>query len=82
MINLNNLATSWLTEGSEFDLLPGKEFSFLYIIFLVYKTKINGRPDPLRWPRGISNSKKLALTYLTSGGGRTVGIFTLWTNSH
>jgi hypothetical protein len=40
----------------------------------VQKTEINGRGDPLRWPRYTpSIRKKLALTSPT-GGGRSVGI--------
>ena len=40
----------------------------------VQKTEINGRGDPLRWPRDTPlSAKKLALT-LPTGGGRSVGI--------
>jgi hypothetical protein len=39
----------------------------------VYKTKINGRGDLLRWPRDTLYSLKLALTSPTSGG-RSDGI--------
>jgi hypothetical protein len=34
---------------------------------------INGRGDPLRWPRDTIYPQKLALTWPTSGG-RSVGI--------
>jgi hypothetical protein len=47
----------------------------------VLKTDINGRGDPLRWPRDILYPQKLALTSLTSGG-RSVGIVHLRTKSH
>ena len=39
----------------------------------VQKTEINGRGDPLRWPRDTFYPQKLALTSPT-GGGRSVGI--------
>jgi hypothetical protein len=39
----------------------------------VLKTEINGRGDPLRWPRDTLYPQKLALVSLTSGG-RSVGI--------
>jgi hypothetical protein len=39
------------------------------------KTEINGRGDPLRWPRDTLYPQKLALASLTSGG-RSVGIVT------
>jgi hypothetical protein len=44
------------------------------------KTEINGRGDPLRWPRDTLYPQKLALTSLTSGG-RSVGIVRLRTTS-
>jgi hypothetical protein len=47
----------------------------------VLKTEINGRGDPLRSPRDNLYPPKLALVSLTSGG-RSVGIFRLWTTSH
>jgi hypothetical protein len=34
----------------------------------VLKTDINGRRDPLRWPRDTLYPQKLALTSPTSGG--------------
>jgi hypothetical protein len=39
----------------------------------VYKTEINDRRNPLRWPRDTLYPQKLALTSPTSGG-RSVGI--------
>ena len=39
----------------------------------VQKTEINGRGDPLRWPRDTLYPQKLALTSPT-GGVRSVGI--------
>jgi hypothetical protein len=39
----------------------------------VYKTEINDRGNPLRWPRDTLYPQKLALTSPTSGG-RSVGI--------
>jgi hypothetical protein len=47
----------------------------------VLKTEINGRGDPLRWPRNTLYLQKLALASLTSGG-RSVGIVHLRTTSH
>jgi hypothetical protein len=47
----------------------------------VLKTDINGRGDPLRWPRDALYPQKLALASLTSGG-RAVGIVRLRTTSH
>jgi hypothetical protein len=47
----------------------------------VLKTEINGRGDPLRWPRDALYPQKLALTSPTSGG-RSVGIVRLRTTSH
>jgi hypothetical protein len=47
----------------------------------VLKTEINGRGDPLRWPRDTLYPQKLALASLTSGG-RSVGIVRLRTTSH
>jgi hypothetical protein len=40
------------------------------------KTEINGRGDPLRWPRDKLYTQKLTLTSPTSGG-RSVGIVRL-----
>jgi hypothetical protein len=40
-------------------------------------TEINGRGDPLRWPRDTLYPQKLALTSPTSGG-RSIGIVRLW----
>jgi hypothetical protein len=40
------------------------------------KNEINGRGDPLRWPRDTPFPKKLTLTSPTSGG-RSVGIVRL-----
>jgi hypothetical protein len=48
---------------------------------LVLTTEINGRWDPLRWPRDTLYPQKLALTSLTSDG-RSVGIVRLRTTSH
>jgi hypothetical protein len=39
----------------------------------VYKTEINGRGGPLRWPRDTLYPQKFALTSPTSGD-RSVGI--------
>jgi hypothetical protein len=47
----------------------------------VYKTEINGRGDPLRWPRDTLYPLKLALTSPTSGG-RSVGIVRWWAKGH
>jgi hypothetical protein len=44
------------------------------------KIKINGRGDPLRWPRNTLYLQKLALTSPTSGG-RSVGIVCLRTKA-
>jgi hypothetical protein len=43
--------------------------------------RINGRGDPLRWPRDTLYPQKLALTSPTSGG-RSVGIVRLRTKDH
>jgi hypothetical protein len=45
------------------------------------ENRINGRGDPLRWPRHTLYPQKLALTSPTSGG-RSVGIVRLRTTSH
>jgi hypothetical protein len=45
------------------------------------ENRINGRGDPLRWPRDTLYPQKLALTSPT-GGGRSVGIVCLRTKSH
>jgi hypothetical protein len=42
--------------------------------------EINGRGDPLRWPRDTLYPQKLVLTSLT-GGGRSVGIVHLRTKA-
>jgi hypothetical protein len=47
----------------------------------VLKTDINGRRDPLHWPRDTLYPQKFALTSPTSGG-RSVGIVRLRTKSH
>jgi hypothetical protein len=47
----------------------------------VLKSEINGRGDPLRWPRDTLYRQKLALILPTSGG-RSVGIVRLLTKSH
>jgi hypothetical protein len=47
----------------------------------VKETEINGREDPLRWPRDTLYPQKSALTSLTCGG-RSVGIIRLWTKGH
>jgi hypothetical protein len=47
----------------------------------VLKTEINGRGDPLRWPRDTLYLQKLALASLKSGG-RSVGIVRLRTTNH
>jgi hypothetical protein len=49
------------------ELLEGK------VAAPVYKTEINDRGKPLRWPRDTLNPRKSALTSPTSGG-RSVGI--------
>jgi hypothetical protein len=54
---------------------------FLKVAAPVLKTEINGRGDPLRWPRNTLYPQKLALASLTSGG-RSVGIVRLRTTSH
>jgi hypothetical protein len=46
----------------------------------VYKTEINDRGNPLRWPRDTLYPQKLALTSPTSGG-RSVGIVRLRTKA-
>jgi hypothetical protein len=43
--------------------------------------RINGRGDPLRWPRDTLYPQKLAITSPTSGG-RSVGIVRLRTKGH
>jgi hypothetical protein len=45
------------------------------------ENRINGRGDPLRWPRDTLYPQKLALTSPTSGG-RSVGIVRLRTKGH
>jgi hypothetical protein len=45
------------------------------------ENRINSRGDPLRWPRDTLYPQKLALTSPT-GGGRSVGIVSLWTKDH
>jgi hypothetical protein len=45
------------------------------------ENRINGRRDPLRWPRDTLCPQKLAITSPTSGG-RSVGIVRLRTKSH
>jgi hypothetical protein len=45
------------------------------------KNRINGRGEPLRWPRATLYPQKLALTWPTSGG-RSVGIVCVRTKSH
>jgi hypothetical protein len=45
------------------------------------ENRINGREDPLRWPRNTLYPRKLALTSPTSGG-RSVGIVRLRTKGH
>jgi hypothetical protein len=47
----------------------------------VLKTEINGRGDPLRWPRDTLYPQKLELASLTSGG-RWVGIVRLRSTNH
>jgi hypothetical protein len=46
----------------------------------VYKTEINGRGDPLRWPRDTLYPQNIALTSPTSGS-RSVGIVRLRTKA-
>jgi hypothetical protein len=46
-----------------------------------WKTEINGRGDPMRWPRDTLYPQKLALTSPTSGG-HLVGIVHLRTKGH
>jgi hypothetical protein len=46
----------------------------------VYKPEINGRGDPLRWPRDTLHPRKLALTSPTSGS-HSVGIVRLRTET-
>jgi hypothetical protein len=45
------------------------------------ENRINGRGDPLRWPRDTLYPQKLALTLPTSGG-RSVGVVCLRTKGH
>jgi hypothetical protein len=45
------------------------------------ENRINGRGDPLRWPRDTLYPQKMALTSPTSGD-RSVGIVHLRTRSH
>jgi hypothetical protein len=45
------------------------------------ENRINGRGDPLRWPRDTLYPQKLSLTSPTSGG-RSVGIVRLRTKGH
>jgi hypothetical protein len=45
------------------------------------ENRINGRGDPLRWPRDTFYPQKLALAWPTSGC-RSVGIVRLRTKSH
>jgi hypothetical protein len=45
------------------------------------ENRINGRVDPLRWPRDTLHPQKLALTSPTSGG-RSVCIVRLRTKGH
>jgi hypothetical protein len=47
----------------------------------VLKADINGRRDPLRWPRDTLYPQKLALSPPTSVG-RSVGIVRVRTKSH
>jgi hypothetical protein len=47
----------------------------------VFKTEINGRGDPLRWPRDTLYPQKLALTSPKSGD-RSIGIVCLRIKSH
>jgi hypothetical protein len=61
---------------------------FVYVNYLCFiyrlrswKTDINGRRDPLRWPRDTLYPQKLALTSPTSGG-LSVGIVRVRTKSH
>jgi hypothetical protein len=61
--------------GSGFDLLTP------YFIISGQEKLINGRGDPLRWPRDTLYPQKLALTSPTSGG-RSVGIVRLRTKGH
>jgi hypothetical protein len=46
---------------------------YIYDIVICQENRINGRGDPLRWPRDTFYPQKLALTSPTSGG-RSVGI--------
>jgi hypothetical protein len=45
------------------------------------ENRVNGRGDPLRWPRDTLYPQKLALTSPTSGG-RSVAIVRLRTKGH
>jgi hypothetical protein len=47
----------------------------------VLRTDINGRVDPLRWPRDTIYPQKFTLTSPTSDG-RSVGIIRLRTKGH
>ena len=40
----------------------------------VQKTEINGRGDPLRWPRDTPLSAKVGTNSSPTGGGRSIGI--------
>jgi hypothetical protein len=47
---------------------------------ILRETEINGRGDPLHWPRDTLYPQKLALTSPTSGG-RSVDIVRLWSKA-
>jgi hypothetical protein len=53
---------------------------FLTEVNWVWKTEINGRGGPLRWPRDTLYPQKLAVTSPTSDG-RSVGIVRLRTKA-
>jgi hypothetical protein len=62
-------------------ILPKLGFAISQKHFPGQENRINGRRDPLRWPRDTLYSQKLALTSPTRGG-RSVGIVRLRTKAH
>jgi hypothetical protein len=53
-----------------------------WILECAEETEINGRRDPLRWPRDTIYPQKLALSSSPTCGGRSVGIVRLRTKGH
>jgi hypothetical protein len=76
----------WVNEWMNFSATSIRSpFFFEFVISIItvsgLETEINGRGDPLRWPRDTLYPQKLALASLTSGS-RSVGIVLLQTTSH